>query len=611
MEDPVDNLFAEAFTFHGGSYIVFPGIVERSTFILRHLAKTIFLNSESFSDHRFITAARGLLTGVLVLSNEIAQRAGIERGIEPISTSGRKVIIPSSQQLKRLKQAVSFSESELSSLLFRHNVNFFEIEQLIVRLGDISVTDYQIENGELLISPIVQAGNKFIVAIPGVLLSATWNRLIQLALECGMKDELVKHYGNSVWRTVFDSLSYIEHQAVPVALPTSPDLPQFRDAFFSFDSDKLAYVASITDSLDNYDIHDPFGRWLIDDIETKLGNHVQQVYEYVFTRLTGVNEILILIVLQGFGRSQMFGFSNLPEIQPLLLLGLSAGDLETITLLEGGEPLVLWKYAWASWRLEQNTRVLSHGELDKFYFYRDRGYCYYLSDEERPNFLTIGVGGAGDLRREVLHQRDWHAAPSYNPGYITEVTSLYSTRDIPIYIPRSVLNRIQQPIAVLVERLPLPVWIIGFDQKVEDREVRSLYVEFAETISYWVWQFSPSLESIFESFVPIYTSLIVRLHITSDQAWSQIQESQDFVDQTLITTEIDLEQGILDVTVSPKISFLLQRVDNEGERHLMYYVLRGFRALLPDIEREKLSNNIITSILEKFAPLGFKEKLFS
>lgn len=38
QEDPCDNALTEAFTYHGGTFIVFPGIVDESTFILRHLA---------------------------------------------------------------------------------------------------------------------------------------------------------------------------------------------------------------------------------------------------------------------------------------------------------------------------------------------------------------------------------------------------------------------------------------------------------------------------------------------------------------------------------------------------------------------------------------------
>src|SRR5947199_1784316 len=36
-EDPFESLFTEAFTFFDGSYVVFPGITEEATYILKHL----------------------------------------------------------------------------------------------------------------------------------------------------------------------------------------------------------------------------------------------------------------------------------------------------------------------------------------------------------------------------------------------------------------------------------------------------------------------------------------------------------------------------------------------------------------------------------------------
>jgi len=93
MEDPFNNPFTEAFTFHGGSYIVFPGIAEEETFILRHLAKAIFLSSDPFSNQQFATAACGLISAVLAISNEIARRVGLERGVEPVIAPERELSI--------------------------------------------------------------------------------------------------------------------------------------------------------------------------------------------------------------------------------------------------------------------------------------------------------------------------------------------------------------------------------------------------------------------------------------------------------------------------------------------------------------------------------------
>lgn len=168
MEDPFNNPFTEAFTFHGGSYIVFPGIAEEKTFILRHLAKAIFLSSEPFSNQQFATAACGLISAVLAISNEIARRIGLERGVEPVIAPKGDVIVPSVKRLEELKQAVFFSESELSNLLIRHNAYLFEIEPLIVALGNVSIEDCKFDSSELLVCPIVKANNGFIVAIPGM-----------------------------------------------------------------------------------------------------------------------------------------------------------------------------------------------------------------------------------------------------------------------------------------------------------------------------------------------------------------------------------------------------------------------------------------------------------
>jgi hypothetical protein len=64
-EDPSTNLFTEAFTFFGGSYIVFPGLVSEATFILRNISKGLFLCADAFPDPRLSGRARRLFTALL------------------------------------------------------------------------------------------------------------------------------------------------------------------------------------------------------------------------------------------------------------------------------------------------------------------------------------------------------------------------------------------------------------------------------------------------------------------------------------------------------------------------------------------------------------------
>lgn len=610
MEDPFNNSFTEAFTFHGGSYIVFPGIAEEPTFILRHLAAAILIKFEQFTNLQFKAEAQNVLLMILALSNEIAKRAGLDRGVKPISAPSGNVFIPNDERLAKLKQAVSFNRSDLISLLADHGVDFYSIENLVLPLGNVLIDNYQINKGELLVRPIVQIGDKYIVASPSLLLTAARNELIRLAIEYEVKDELAESYSVAVRNTVIESLGYVDNQITSVPAPNPPDIPYFFDAFFSFDTDKAAYVALVTDSLAEYNPEEPFGYWHLDDIGVTLEARIKEIQDYVFTNLRGVNEVLFLLVIQGIGRSQMLAFNKPSEIEPLLLIGLSAGDLETITLLEGGNPLILWKYARASWRIEQQAEVKSFSELDKFSFYKDNGYTFYASDKNRPNLILFEPDGAGTLRHKVLRQRDFHAVNSYKSDYLIEVTSLYSTRKVPIYVPKSILRKVRQAPALLVEGLALPIWIIG--SELEDKnqeELRSLYKEFVETIAYWMWQFTHSISLVIESLAQEYSVIIIRLFLTTDKAWHHITAPQETSDELLVYLKTYSADGILDVTISSAISSLLESHDNSGERLMMQRILVGLRELLLEEEREKLSNQVISQIIDTHAPLGVKKKL--
>ncbi|MGD1713482.1 hypothetical protein [Dapis sp. BLCC M172] len=109
-EDPFNNPFTEAFYFYGGSYIVFPGIAEEQTFILINLVKAIFFEGENFFNEQLKRKVYELILAILLLSNEIARCAGLERGVEPVNVS-RDVVFPTSQYMNQLKKSVSFSKS--------------------------------------------------------------------------------------------------------------------------------------------------------------------------------------------------------------------------------------------------------------------------------------------------------------------------------------------------------------------------------------------------------------------------------------------------------------------------------------------------------------------
>ncbi|HII07744.1 MAG TPA: hypothetical protein HA349_10655 [Methanotrichaceae archaeon] len=608
-EDPFENPFTEELSFIGGSYVVFPGAAVESTFVMRHLLKAVFFSQE-FSNPNFITKVRDLISAVLILSDEIARRTGLERGSKPHETKGQKVIVPKSNDLAHLKETVLFKQCDLDLLLNKQEI--LMLGRLTLPLGYVNITNYNVENGDLIIHPIVKIGDKFIVAIPGMLLSAARNELVRLAIENEVVDELAERYCLAVSNTAAKSLEYLKNKFYPIALPDLPDIPCFKDGFFTLDTDKIIYTMIITDPLNNYDFEDVNGEWPNHDLASKIQNRLILIENYIFGMDTAPNEIIFLVLVQGVGRMIILGFGSPSE--PLLphFLEMSVADLETIAVLEAGERLTLWKYACAASNVREDTRIMNcFGELNEFHLYRESGYSYYINDGQRPTALMISPGsGAGVLRQEVINRLDCHAVPYYEAGYYTEVVALHGSKDIPIYIQKHHLGGSAPQVAIAIEGLPLIFWIIGPKYGDDDqRRLHGLYVQFADAIGYWLWQFTPSIRSMLQPLQSCYTRLLIRLNLPLDEAWFRNKLRDEKLGDTPFEISSDSPNGIIDMKLQPSITFLLGNENNGGERQLMRQILIALMGFLPDNLSVNIPIEIIDAVIDKHMPLGIKKKL--
>ncbi len=102
-------------------------------------------------------------------------------------------------------------------------------------------------------------------------------------------------------------------------------------------------------------------------------------------------------------------------------LGMLASDMQTIALLEGGEPLTLWKFARLSSSIRKRTRVGGMSPLDEFYLFRSYGYSYYISDEPRPDYIAPPPDGG------VLYDEKSYASEIGMPYSLT-IRPMWSRR---------------------------------------------------------------------------------------------------------------------------------------------------------------------------------------
>ena len=140
QEDPLDNPLLEAFPFFNGNFLVFPGIADESTLVLRLLCRALFADPDAFSDPLYVREARELLSAVLALSNEVSTRAGLVREVEiPPWEKGQAVFIPDARTLAALKEAVTFHPSALTPLLEEQLTSPAVLDQLTLPMGQLTL----------------------------------------------------------------------------------------------------------------------------------------------------------------------------------------------------------------------------------------------------------------------------------------------------------------------------------------------------------------------------------------------------------------------------------------------------------------------------------------
>lgn len=603
-EDPFDFSFTESIAFRDGAYTVLPGNgVESITFILRH----IFAAIDAIADSKygnFCREATSLAQAALTLIDAVAERAGLTYGVEPASEFRGPIVVPNISRLAELKESVTFSTSELSALLTAVNLNITAIDRLVLPFGSITVDSYRVGDGPAVACPVLFSDDAYVVVNPDNVLSALRHQVVCLAIEHGVKDDFASRYHSAIWQTVVDTFDYMRQDLV---LDSDNDSipPWLSEGLFSLDRDKLSYVALITDPLDSYDVNEVFGYWAAPSIERTMNKRLMNIQHHVLSSTNAPNELLSVFLSAGFGRAVMVGSNGGDIAIDAPLVGLAVSDLETIAEIENGERLAVWKFAKAYQNVRKTTSIAPTSMLNEYSYYRSNNYSYYLSDDATPSTIVLGEGGAGRLRMEVVPKRNWHAVESYKPNEAVEVGTMHHTIAVPEYGPRSILK---QNYEVLLEGLPLPVWILNDERIDKNSPFFGVGINFAELIAYWLWQFTPSLAEYLIHLAQRYSCMVIRLNITPDDPWFKRSSAESNSPAELLAT-LDLEEGVLDLEPQPGILRQFYSGDNAGEREFMRTVL-GYLVQFTNADDNSLTDDVISMLIETHAPLGRKKKMF-
>lgn len=600
--DPHTGPFVEEVAFVGGTYRVFGGSVDDSVFRLRRALDAIFRVSGPAVDPTVLSAAGRMVRTTLTVMDRTLRRAGLSRTSEAGQRFGDRVAIPEGERFRVLKRAVTVALGDEAEALDAAAVA--TLAALVIDQGSFPVQKLDppsLIDGPLKTRPFLRANDKLIVANPGVLVGSLIHALVNLMIENGEAVGLADRFLSSTYlsaATSLQRLQLVEESATKVVLKSATAL----SSRWRMDTDWVCHVLTIADDFGGYDASDPYSRWSIPG-----GVDAVRAVCRDFERQLAISEpgtkVVHLVVVETLGRSLMLGLDGDLGSEGNLDLLLSAGDLETLSWLGRGDPLLILNYTRAHGTLVKQTKVLTFGALDLFHAWRAHHNSFYLGDDRTPNLLTLAPSaGACELRRELHRQRQVHGALWIDGLGSVEVQRADLASAAPIFAP----TERHDQIALLVEA-PNPVWVTTAIPR-EREGVRNAYL-VVDALSYWVWQvarvaFGRELLSRLEG------ALVVRVDIEAPDTWSEWAVKTD-VEPELCTVTANA-QGV-SLRVPRGMSRLFNRPDNLGERHLLTATLNGIRTVLTisgiDLRRLRCDDKALERLVDEVAPSGPKKKI--
>lgn len=600
MEDPVECLFTQEITFDGGGYLVLPGITAGHVFIVKNICAALFLHKEKYPDETFIGDVREFVRCALRLSNMIALRAALCRGMASGEEAEKKVRIPELDRLRVLKQAVVFSEVEWRNLFGK------ALDGFVLDIAERKLDGNEFHNSPIPVQPVVKYREMYCVVGPNEILFAMVRWIVDAVIVNNQQSDFCELYSRAIWHRTCQNLEYMGNTQTGGPIPQLP-IPFGQAGIFFLDHDKALYTVLLVDDLAGFspeELHAfvPTSKKLSEVLE----RHIHSVAEYMYSMPLPPSNFMALVLVGGLGRGIAVGL-NKKSNRFFPIVPFTAEALENVACKCRGDSLELWNYAKALEELEnRNTRMISTDSLDQYELYRGNDKSFYVSDEAKPTHILAGPGMGGKLRIDVARERDSHCAFGCSDNACTEVVRLHS-KEVPIYVPS---GSPKGPVKIFVENDEIPLWVIQGDSPGSEHDHADLdYFHFCDGVAYWLWQLEPIVTKTFKVIALRHPILRIVIYRESEAKPNDSKTAEKR--ESPVTVVAEPSKHEIHVTVHPALQEVLLSSDNAGERYLMQQILESLSEFLAEPDKALLNEETIGTALDTYAPLGNKKKLFA
>ena len=571
-DDPPTNLFTDLVTFHGGDYIVFPGILEKGSYDLNMLLMAIFHYPDTSINQDFKKEVNDSVLALLTMSNVLASRIDLERYENYPSLEETEISFPIGARIDLLKNAITFSEEELIKRFDRIGVDVSVLDPFIIDPATDVVDQKYGEESDILKKPLIKTGEWYVVLQPTLLLTAISEKIKESAIKHKCLEEVNNAYYDTIWNDCKFHLRLLGFEQI--SLPNTISLPD-RSLVCSIDSDKLAIV-----TFNNQD---------------GINNVIEEL-----KGLEAYNQYLDLNIYANWGMDRfMMEYESIAE----RTLTLGSYELEIIYKLQKSSALDIWNFA----ELYQENRrgmlglpAMMFTVLDYFGLYKAKKDSFYMNDDPKSDFIMVLPGDSSDLIFDAIWRGDKHSISRFRDGRLTAVPVEKKDEYTPIYLNRN--EYVGGKLSFALEGYNFPIWIEPITSP-GDKQTTFLCFQLNDAIGYWLWQMTNHLK---EKLSFIAEPLTIRYDFDKDAFTSieyDVKRDKNLDEKWVVVNSVNE----ISITIPNELIPYLYGSENESDRSLCRAFLKGFNAILNAHGKPLID---VEALIEEVAPLGNKKKWF-
>ncbi|MGB5982976.1 MAG: SEC-C metal-binding domain-containing protein [Nonlabens sp.] len=580
MEDLPEQLFTENVLFHGGNYVVMPGINSDCVEVFSYLSQAIFNISNDLKPDQKKILNDGIMF-MLMFGDIMFTQSGLSRNIYEEDFRNNLNFPEEFTDHK-------FSQKELDKLCHRLDIDRKIIDEFILDEFPENLDDPNFS--PILFKPLVKFQDNIHFVLPSCQMLAINEFIAQKLIAFNSTTEIHKTVHILIWRRIWSACKIMDWHRIKVDLPTC-ELSNIKEGIFSMTHGMLAYVCYVfpTDVKPysaGFENIMPLSKRI-----SNLNTRIKQVIEH----LKNVEEFnghrfLSLVLLNTMGASSAYSFNESSEDEERIIF--EAFDFLSLIKLEKWGALDLYKFAKVYAKRSSNSGLICTSTIDAYAMYKKGDSSFYMEDDTNPDVLFIVPGTGYDLIFKAKQKLDKHGVSSF----VEDREVLRSVERFREYENVYCLETPTRSYELLVNSFSIPLWVQNFQSNSELQ--KNLTEHIVEAVCYWLDKCAARLSSLF-----INCDLkVLNLELEFDDTFFNDLPIQKMT--TEILKELDLHASYQSNTLNLKFPShfhsLFTGGDNAGERELIRALLVSLNHV-PDVV---ITNDEVVSIINDCMPLS-------